>query len=63
MPERVLPPAAVIVAESFGIQFCAVVIDDVSLTVKHSFVPLEPPNSAYGPAVKFVSPGHSARKQ
>jgi len=36
VPFRAVPFADVIVAESFGSQFCAVVMDDVSCTLKHS---------------------------
>jgi hypothetical protein len=38
VPLTVVPPAVVTVAESFGSHLCAVVIEDVSLTVKHSLV-------------------------
>src|SRR5205823_1474393 len=36
LPFSAVPCADVIVDESFGSQFCAVVIDDVSCTLKHS---------------------------
>ena len=37
-PLSAVPFADVIVAESFGSQFCAVVMDEVSCTLKHSSV-------------------------
>jgi hypothetical protein len=63
VPAAAAPLPVVTWAESFGSQFWVVEMADVSCTVKHSFVPFAPPNSAYGPAVKLLSPGHSARKQ
>ena len=40
VPVRAEPPADVTVAESFGSQSWAVVMDDVSFTLKHSLFPV-----------------------